>query len=285
MAGRTGFKTDSLEKVYRLMEILDRMQAMPELNGRLALKGGTAIQGLCFGFKRLSVDIDLNYIGNIDRDVMQSDRPGIRDALLLLFKDLGYQVDTPVSRYAEEQFDIHFRNCGGDADHLKLEINYLERLPVAGTVKGMLVHPFDDLGPVSALSYRPEELFAGKARALIVRGTPRDVYDADLIHRSAQDIDAALFRKISIFYLSMYGDVRTMGTEAVAGATDRDIRNNLVPMLSRSSSIDAAAMREGVLSLARSVLALSQGERDFFHAMYSEDRFDQDLLFEGMAVN
>ena len=69
--------------------------------------------------------------------------------------------------YAEEQFDIHFKNCGGGMDHLKFEINYLERMPVAGTVKGRLVHPFDDLDPVETLTYRSEELFAGKMRAYL----------------------------------------------------------------------------------------------------------------------
>jgi len=284
-AGRTGFKSDALEKVYRLMMILDRIQAMPELSDNLALKGGTAIQGLVFGFKRLSVDVDLNYVGSIDREIMQKDRVEIRDSLLLLFKDLGYEADRPVSMYAEEQFDIHFKNCGGGADHLKLEINYLERMPVAGTVKRNLTHPFKDLGPVEALSYRPEELFAGKMRALVVRGTPRDIYDANLIFQTIQEIDGLLFRKLALFYLSMYGDVRTMGTGAVESVTEKDILNNLVPMLSRAASIDTVAMRNGALSLARDLLALSTREENFFQAMYSEKRIDQDLLFEGIPVH
>ncbi len=284
LAGRTGFKSDSLEKVYRLMMILERIQTMSELSDSLALKGGTAIQGLVFGFKRLSVDIDLNYIGSLDREIMQKDRAEIRDALMILFKDLGYKADRPVSMYAEEQFNIHFKNCGGGADHLKIEINYLERMPVAGTVKSNLRHPFDELDPVEALSYRPEELFAGKMRALIVRGTPRDIYDANQIFHTIQEIDGPLFRKLALFYLSMYGDARSMGTGAVEGVTDKEMLNNLVPMLSRDPSIDTAAMKIGALSLARNLLALSQGEADFFQAMYSEKRIDQDLLFEEIPI-
>lgn len=266
------------------MMILERVRTMPELSNSLALKGGTAIQGQVFGFKRLSVDIDLNYVGNLDREIMQKDRAEIRDALVVLFKDLGYKVDTPVTMYAEEQFDIHFKNCGGGMDHLKFEINYLERMPVAGTVKGRLVHPFDDLDPVETLTYRSEELFAGKMRALIVRGTPRDIYDANLILRTIREIDGLLFRKLTLFYLSMYGDARTMGTRAVESVTDRDMQNNLVPMLSRSQSIDTAAMKAGASSLVRDLLTLSTGEEEFFHTMYSEKRIDQDILFEGIPV-
>lgn len=66
---------------------------------------------------------------------MQKDRGQLRDLLLLMLKDLGYDVDPPFKEYAEEQFDVHFTNCHGGQDHLKPEINYLERLPVAGTLR------------------------------------------------------------------------------------------------------------------------------------------------------
>jgi len=121
-------------------------------------------------------------------------------------------------------------------------------------------------------------------RALIVRGTPRDIYDANQIFHAIQEIDGHLFRKLALFYLSMYGDARRMGTGAVEGVTDKDMLNNLVPMLSRDPSIDTATMKIGALSLARNLLALSQGETDFFQAMYSEKRIDQDPLFEGIPI-
>lgn len=162
LSRQTGFRTDMLEKVYRLMEVLGRIQMVPELSDGLALKGGTAIQGTVFGFKRLSIDIDLNYIGSAEKEVMQKDRGQIRELLSLLFRDLGYEVDPPVREYAEEQFNVHFTNCYGSRDRLKLEINYLERLPVAGTLRSRLRHPFEDLGSTEVLSYRPEELFAGR---------------------------------------------------------------------------------------------------------------------------
>jgi len=138
---KTGFKTDSLEKVFRIIAILGRVHEEPGLAGRLALKGGTALHGIVFGFRRLSVDIDMNYIGSIDRETAQKEREQIRKTLLYLFRDLGYRADEPVSMYAEEQFNVRYTNCGGGADRLKLEINYLERLPVLGTVQGRIRHP------------------------------------------------------------------------------------------------------------------------------------------------
>jgi len=66
-AKATGFQADNLEKVLRLRELLNELQRHSFLLGKLALKGGTALNLFYLGLKRLSVDIDLNYIGHVDR--------------------------------------------------------------------------------------------------------------------------------------------------------------------------------------------------------------------------
>jgi len=286
LSGKTGFKADSLEKVYRIIAILGRIGDVPELTDHLALKGGTAIQGLHFGFKRLSVDIDLNYVGNVEKEQMLQDREEVRKNLLLLFRDLGYFADAPVKMYAEEQFNVHFKNCGGGTDRLKLEINYLERLPVIGTRRGVIRHPFADLDEVDVLSYPPEELYAGKMRALLVRGTPRDLFDADLIARSIHDVDEGLMRKTALFYLAMQNkDVRKIGTEAIEQVTETDVRNNLLPLLSRKERVDIDSMKENALSIATKLLDLSARERRFFDVLYTERRINQSLLFDSEPVS
>ena len=285
LSRRTGFKTDSLEKVFRIIVILGRMRGLPELAGRLALKGGTALHGLFFGFRRLSVDIDLNYIGSIDREIMQKDREDIRRTILLLFRDLEYRADEPVSMYAEEQFNVHYTNCGGGADRLKLEINYLERLPVLGTVQGRIRHPFEGLDGVDVLSYRSEELFAGKLNALLSRATPRDIYDADLIARGVHPFDGPLLRKMTLFFLSLSpGDVRTMRPDAIEKVTDKNIQDILRPMLSRTDVPDLAAMKKNILGFVQPMLDLTPDERRFFDVFYGERRMEQDLLFGEVSV-
>ena len=64
-----------------LLRLLEGFQAHPFLKGRLALKGGTALNLFEFNVPRLSVDIDLNYIGAIDLEKMQAERPKIEQAL------------------------------------------------------------------------------------------------------------------------------------------------------------------------------------------------------------
>ena len=53
-----GFIKDTLEKVYRLADILEYINTNILLKDKLALKGGTAINLLIFNLPRLSVDID-----------------------------------------------------------------------------------------------------------------------------------------------------------------------------------------------------------------------------------
>ena len=61
--------------------------AVPYLSDRLALKGGTAINLFCTDqFPRLSVDLDFNYIGAADRQIMQQEKPELETILLDICK-------------------------------------------------------------------------------------------------------------------------------------------------------------------------------------------------------
>lgn len=67
LAADTGFQIDPLEKVLHLLDLLESLRSHPFLTDRLVLKGGTALNLFALDLPRLSVDIDLNYIGAVDR--------------------------------------------------------------------------------------------------------------------------------------------------------------------------------------------------------------------------
>ena len=71
-AGEMGFPTDSLEKVWMLVRLLNLMVAHPFLGPRIALKGGTALNLFVFNLPRLSVDIDVNYTVANDADTAEN---------------------------------------------------------------------------------------------------------------------------------------------------------------------------------------------------------------------
>lgn len=80
-AGRTDFRPEVLERVVQLLGLLEGLARHPFLKNRVALKGGTALNMFVFEVPRLSVDIDLNYIGGRDRDTMLTERPDVERAI------------------------------------------------------------------------------------------------------------------------------------------------------------------------------------------------------------
>jgi len=94
----TGYRADMLEKVIRLGKFADEISKHPFLGQALALKGGTALN-LCFGMpKRLSVDLDYNYIAHAEREKMLADRPVVEKALTDIAVRQAYQASRGAAR-------------------------------------------------------------------------------------------------------------------------------------------------------------------------------------------
>jgi predicted nucleotidyltransferase component of viral defense system len=86
----TDFRPEALEKVYLLQAILHRLEDNELSQGQWVLKGGTAINLFHWAVPRLSVDIDINFIGVEDvgrlpssRDVFESSHGYLRARRLL----------------------------------------------------------------------------------------------------------------------------------------------------------------------------------------------------------
>ena len=52
-AGANGFRSDILERAYQLLRVLEAIQGHPFLRGKLALKGGTALNLIVLDVPRL----------------------------------------------------------------------------------------------------------------------------------------------------------------------------------------------------------------------------------------
>ena len=89
VAGETGHQAGTLEKVLRILDLLQEIARDRVLADRLVLKGGTALNLFHVGLDRLSVDIDLNYVGALDRAAMEAERPDVDAALDRLLTSQG----------------------------------------------------------------------------------------------------------------------------------------------------------------------------------------------------
>ena len=115
-AVQNGFRPEILEKVIHLIHLLNQFVAEPFLSSRIALKGGTALNLFYFDSPRLSVDIDINYIGSIDREVMLQERQTMmmRMEEICLDKITSYKKNRMNSRW-EMDISLSKRLAGKSA--------------------------------------------------------------------------------------------------------------------------------------------------------------------------
>lgn len=114
IAHNLNFARDTLEKVFRLADILRYLNANPLTAQTLALKGGTAINLTVFDLPRLSLDVDLDYAFNNSREEMLAQREQITSDIRTYMATQDYSL-SPKSRerHSLDSFVFAYRNLGG----------------------------------------------------------------------------------------------------------------------------------------------------------------------------
>src|SRR3989338_8005064 len=112
-ANETGFRPEIMEKVWHLMAILDGISVHPFLRERLVLKGGTALNLFVFDLPRLSVDIDLNYIGQLNREDMLLEHPLIEQALEAIFQREQMVIKRIPQKHAGGKWQLKYDSALG----------------------------------------------------------------------------------------------------------------------------------------------------------------------------
>lgn len=281
----TGYQVSSLEKVVRLGEMAGDIARHPFLGEGLALKGGSALN-LCYGPpSRLSVDLDYNYIANVDRDAMLADRPRVEDALIDLAKRHGYRIQKSAESFAGRKIYLRYRSAMGQQERIEIDLNFLFRLPITQPEKRAAWQPGgldQPLINVAGLG----ELLIGKMLALLDRCTARDAWD--IVHLSEPAVlmlKEPSFREHFIALAAIlekplpaytHSRLRTLITEQV-------IEDQLVPMLSSASIIRPDELAEKAWSKAASLISLQSHEAEYINAIHRGD-LHLDLIFPNDAA-
>ena len=180
LAAERQFQPTTLERVIRLLDILDAFAADSLIAPRIALKGGTALNVFHAALDRLSVDIDVNYVGDADKARMEEDRPGLEDRILRLLESKGYPPRREPSQHAGGKWIFRYASVLGGAGSIEIDINYLFRTPLFG-VGRMPSAALGDYGTKAVPVLDIHEIVAGKLVALVTRRTARDLFDAHRI--------------------------------------------------------------------------------------------------------
>ena len=120
IAVAAGFDAVQLEKVIRLRQLLIEFRKHSFLRERLVLKGGTAVNLFYLELARLSVDIDLNYVGQLDPEEMQRERPEIVKATEQITEALGYKVQKSADAYALDEWFLAYQNHIRSPDQIQV---------------------------------------------------------------------------------------------------------------------------------------------------------------------
>lgn len=282
-ASDTGFPIDSLEKVSMLVRLLNLMAAHPFLGPRVALKGGTALNLFVFELPRLSVDVDVNYIGAADRETMMADRAKLDAALAQVAGRLGLTVKRAPGEHAGGKWRLSYTSALGRPAIIEVDVNYMLRVPLWDAA------PQDSQEFLGDRAKRfnlldPHELAAGKLAALLARGASRDLFDArELLARDTFDRD-----KLRLAFV-VYGginrvDWRTVSASAVT-TTASDVKRQLLPMLRQDirpadSDVErwTSTLIEETRALLSAVLPLAEDEARFLERLNGDGEIEAALL-------
>ena len=288
-AAATSFQTEPLEKVILLLELLEAIRSHPFLKERVVLKGGTALNLFRFDVPRLSVDIDLNYIGAVDREGMLADRPKIEQALHAVCGRVGVQPRRVPSDHAGGKWRLNFNRVAGGTSTLEMDVNFLLRAPLwpVERVDSRPVGPFHATDiPVLDI----HELAAGKLAALLSRTASRDLFDASQLLRGG-GLEAAKLRLAFVVYGgTSRKDWRTVSVDNVTvDAAEADVM--LLPLLrgrEAPSRKDLAKWTQALMTDCREllsmVLPLAAHELEFLERLNGKGEVVPDLITDDQRI-
>ncbi len=283
LAGQTGFKQDMLEKASHLMSLLDMIANDDYLKDRVVLKGGTALNLFYFELPRLSIDIDLNYIGSLDAEVMRAEREQIEKILGAICSRLNLQLAKLPDEYACRKYTASYHSYFSGRGNVQIDINYLHRVAyweperknscALDTVIAKNV-------PLISLC----ELTGGKLAALLARTASRDLFDIAQISTLVSSTDPNLRLAYVIYGAKQPKDWRKVTAADITVNTD-ELAERLIPVLNTSITKEMSspqAYAEKLLSTCKQfvepLFPLSDREAEFIQRLRHDGKIEPGLL-------
>ena len=280
LAAKTGFQTASLQKEMWLIVILREIQRYPLLGNAFILRGGTAINLFWYDLPRLSVDIDLNYIGSPDKATMQKDREILEKQLSRLLESLRISIERIPGEHAGGKWRLRASSAFGGNFTLEIDLNYIMRVPVWGINSRLLKSPDKDYS-TNFRTVGREELFAGKIKALMDRSAARDLYDTFGLASDASQIDLSKLKKnIILFGITCDKDWRQVDRSTIDGIDDETVERELSPLLRSGEKPDLVQMKRSVNTFLDSLLKYDRDDQLFLDRFLDKGEYAPEFLFD-----
>ncbi len=286
-ATELGFIRDTLEKVYRLADVLEYLNTNPVLKDNLALKGGTAINLTVFNLPRLSVDIDLDYLGADSRDEMLENREVINMTLSKFMLASGYSLSPKTKNpHSLDSWVYEYVNAVGNRDNIKIEINYSMRMHIFPTNEMKIItEHFVSEYKVKCLA--AIEIFGSKINALLSRAAARDLYDVYNMIKFGlfDDEEQALLRKSVVFYAAISAKVinKNFDTGVIDSITKYKIRTDLYPVITKRDAFDLDSAKKSVKDYISELMVLTPQEQEFLNRFENKE-YMPELIFDNEEI-
>lgn len=282
-AESTGFRADMVEKVLQLLNLLNALHSHPFLKGKWVLKGGTALNIFLLDLPRLSIDIDLNYIGALDREKMLDERPRFEQAAQAVFSREGFTTKRVPDEHAGGKWRLSYQSFTGQSGNLEVDLNFMYR-QLLWDIEVIDSHPIGNFQARSVPVINMLELAAGKLAALLARRQTRDLFDC---HRllNLDNLKQGLLRIAFVVYGGMNRkDWRTVSIEDVDFDVE-ELMRSLIPTLHTRAIQDHASPAEYGARLVKecrealsAVLPFSDAEREFLDLLLERGKIDSTIL-------
>lgn len=203
-----------------------------------AMKGGTAINLFCRDMPRLSVDIDLVFIGPDSSDRKES-LAMIEDNLGRIAVELKKQLNVQVQKTASGSPHNTKLFVSRETTRVKIEVNHVFRGSVYPIIHGNLVPTAEEMfgREVTAPMLDVDELYASKLVAALDRQHPRDLFDVMLMNQNGGITPR--MRKAFVVYLAGHNRPMHELLPPLPHNIKNSFENEFVGMTAEQISIEA----------------------------------------------
>lgn len=285
-ANRTGFRAEILEKVIHLMGLLNAFSSDAFLQSRLVLKGGTALNLFYFDLPRLSVDIDLNYVGGIDRETMLIEKPQVILAIEKIFQDNKYITLRQPSEHAGGKWVLSYKSELTQRGQLEIDLNFILRVSLwkISRLDSIKIGAYQAKS-IAVLEYH--DLIGGKLAALFARHKSRDLFDTYNIFARGKKPDKD---KLKLAFL-VYGACSRMDLRKISlnhlHFDANELKNSLLPVLRNEDLKGTQSLKAWAKNLIdvckaelSEVIRFNANEHAFLTALTCEGEIKAELITE-----
>lgn len=285
LSKKTGFIKDTLEKVLRLSIILNFINNDKFFKGKLSLKGGTAINLLVLDLPRLSVDIDLDYVGNESKEEVLNIKTLFTNKLINYMESNDYSLTImPKNNYALLSLTFNYINNAHNRDNIKVEINFINRHHIMPLENKKIVCNYLN-NDFNILTLSTIELYASKINALLSRAAPRDLYDVNRMIENNLIINKRMLKKCLIFYNMVGGnqDIDNFQYDKIRQISFMKYKTQLKPVISKTDKFDLEKANILVIIYLKDLIKITNREQKFIDE-FRKQNYRPELLFNNSGI-